>query len=205
MTVKVKEFNILTIGVGGQGVVLLSEILGKAATREGITVKGYEVLGMAVRGGPVISMIRLGSDALGPLIPLGTGNLMIAMESVEALRNLKYMAPSCQVLLNTQKVYSLPVLLGKEEYPGMDDITQRLEAHTGGVAILDALDLAQQAGSALSTNVVMLGAAFGTGLVPIGLDAIKQVIEDQFPAKLAPVNLKAFELGFKAYQQMTQQ
>jgi len=196
------EYNILIAGVGGQGIILLSELLGKAAVGEGLKVCGSEILGMAVRGGSVVSTIRIGSDVYGPLIPEGKGNLMIGMEAAEALRNITYMSESSIIILNTQRVLPITVLLGSTQYPSLEEIIERLEKYSHRVVTLDAIQLAQEAGSSLSANIVMLGTSFGTGQVPIKVESIKNMIEKHFPAKLAALNIKAFELGYKASQQI---
>jgi len=97
----VKEFNILITGVGGQGVILMSELLGKAAVTDKLRVRGSEILGMAVRGGSVTSAIRIGEDVHGPLIPTGKCQVLVGMEPSEALRNIAYLSKPSLVLLNT--------------------------------------------------------------------------------------------------------
>lgn len=198
---EVKEFNIFIAGVGGQGVILVSELLGKAAVSDGLRVRGSEILGMAVRGGSVVSTIRLGSDVYGPLIPEGKGDLMIGMEAAETLRNITHMSESSVIILNTQRVVPVMVLLGKSRYPNLEEIIEKLERHSDRVIKLDAIQLAQEAGSALSANIVMLGASFGTGQVPIKIETIKKTVEEHFSAKLASVNIKAFDLGYEFSQQ----
>ena len=191
-----KEFNILVAGVGGQGVILMSELLGQAAVDDGFPVRGSEVLGMAVRGGPVMSVIRLGSEVYGPLIPVGKADLLIGMEPSEALRNCIYLAPAAGVVVNTRTTLPFTVSLGQSSYPPLDDILRRLKSAAGRVFSLDAEEMAARAGSLLTANVVMLGAAFGTGMMPFKLDTIKAAIRGHFPAETAPLNLKAFDLGY---------
>ncbi len=112
-----KELNIIICGVGGQGVVLMSELLGNAAVRDGVAVKGSEVLGMAQRGGSVFSNIRLGGDTLAPLTPEGRCDILIAVEPSEALRNIQYLAKDGVVVLNSRQVYPYTVFLGQSGYP----------------------------------------------------------------------------------------
>jgi indolepyruvate ferredoxin oxidoreductase, beta subunit len=191
-----KEFNILIAGVGGQGVILMSELLGQAAVTDGLQVRGSEVLGMAVRGGPVMSAIRIGSEVYGPLIPAGKADLMVGMEPSEALRNSVSLSPEASIIVNTQVTIPFTVSIGQSSYPPLDDILRRLGDSAKRVVSFDADEIAVRAGSQLAANVVMLGAAFGTGTVPIHLDTIKAAISDHFPEKLVPLNLKAFDLGF---------
>jgi len=196
-----KEFNVLITGVGGQGVILMSELLGKAAVRDDLKVRGSEVLGMAVRGGSVSSTIRIGSEVYGPLIPTGKCHLLIGMEPAEALRHIACLSPSSLVVLNLRKIVPFTVLLGKSKYPSLDEIMEKLSTVSSQVIRLDAAQLAEEAGSPITANMVMLGAAFGTGQIPIKLETLKAVLQAHFPTKLAPVNIKAFDLGYHACQQ----
>lgn len=197
----VKEINILIVGVGGQGVILMSELLGNAAVGDGLNVRGSEVLGMAVRGGSVASTVRIGSEVYGPLIPMGKGDILIGVEPVEALRNITYLSKSSLVILNTRKVVPFTVPLGESEYPSLEKIIERLKGVANKVIILNATQIAEEAGSPVSANIVMLGALFGTGQLPIKIETIKETIQTRFSAKLAPVNLKAFDLGYQKCQQ----
>jgi len=197
----VKEFNILITGVGGQGVILMSELLGKSAVKDGLRVRGSEILGMAVRGGSVTSIIRIGDEVYGPLIPMGKCDTLVGMEPSEALRNVTYLSKSSLVILNTAATIPFTVSLGKSKYPGLDEILGKLSQASGRVVKLDAVQLAQQAGSLLTTNIVMLGALFGSEQLPINIETIKESIQARFPAKAAPVNIKAFDLGYEACRQ----
>jgi indolepyruvate ferredoxin oxidoreductase beta subunit len=109
-----KEINVIICGVGGQGIVLMSEILGNAAVKDGLNVRGSEVLGMAQRGGPVFSNIRMGSEAYAPLTPDGKCNILVAVEPSESLRNVSYLSKSSVVILNVRKIVPPSVFMGKE-------------------------------------------------------------------------------------------
>jgi indolepyruvate ferredoxin oxidoreductase beta subunit len=196
----VKEFNILINGVGGQGVILMSELLGRAAVADNLRVRGSEILGMAVRGGSVTSSIRLGEDVYGPLIPTGKCQVMVSMEPSEALRNISYLSESSLVLLNTAVTIPFTVSIGESSYPSLEAILEKLAKASEHIVQLDASQLAQEAGNLLTTNIVMLGALFSAGL-PIKIATIKDTIQSHFPAKVAPVNLKAFDLGYEACRQ----
>ncbi len=193
----VKELNILIVGVGGQGVILMSELLGKVAVAEGLNVRGSEVLGMAVRGGSVTSTIRIGSDVHGPLIPMGKGDILIGMEPAEALRSVVYLSKSGLVILNTRKVVPFTATLGEREYPSLDIIIEKLKLIARKVVALNAAQIAEEVGSPLAANIVMLGALFATDQIPIKLETIREALKSRFPPKLAPVNLKAFDLGYQ--------
>jgi indolepyruvate ferredoxin oxidoreductase beta subunit len=196
-----KELEVIICGVGGQGVVLMSELLGNAAVSDGIEVKGSEVLGMAQRGGSVFSNIRLGSGAYAPLTPEGKCDILIAVEPSEALRNINYLSKSSLVVVNSRKVMPFTVFLGQSSYPDLEEILGKLSKVSDRVVTLDATQLAEEAGSLQSVNVVMLGTLFGTGLMPVKTETAKTVIQARFPAKVAGVNLKAFELGYQKVQQ----
>ena len=197
----VKEFNVLITGVGGQGVILMSELLGKSAVKDGLRVRGSEILGMAVRGGSVTSIIRIGDEVYGPLVPMGKCDTLIGMEPSEALRNITYLSNSSLVIVNIAVTVPFTVSLGKSKYPSLEEILEKLENASGRVIKLDAAQIAQQAGSLLTTNIVMLGALFGTEQLPISTETIKESIQARFPAQVAPVNIKAFELGYQACRQ----
>ena len=197
----VKEFNILITGVGGQGVILISELLGRAAVTDKLRVRGSEILGMAVRGGSVTSAIRIGEEVYGPLIPTGKCNALVGMEPSEALRNIACLSKSSLVLVNTAVTIPFTVSVGESKYPSPEEILRQLGKASSKIVQLDAAKTAQDAGSRLATNIVMLGALFGTGQLPIKIDTIKETMRERFPAKLAPVNIKAFDLGYEACRQ----
>jgi indolepyruvate ferredoxin oxidoreductase beta subunit len=195
MTIK-KEINIIICGVGGQGVVLVSELLGNAAVRGKVAVKGSEVLGMAQRGGSVFSNLRLGGEVIAPMTPEGKCDVLIAVEPSEALRNIQYLAKNSVVVLNTTTVLPYTVYLGKSGYPKPDEIIKQLKEVTDRIITLDATSLAKEAGSLQAANVVMLGALFGTGLMPVPDECAKEAILGRFKAKVGEINIKAFDLGY---------
>lgn len=195
-----KEFNVVIAGVGGQGVILMSELLGNAAVAEGINVRGSEVLGMAVRGGSVSSTIRLGDNALAPLAPAGQADVLVGMEPSETLRNIGNISASSLIIMNTEKVVPFTVSSLGIPYPELDVILEKLNKATKNIIQLNATGIAQEAGSSQSANVVMLGALFGQRQLPISIDTVKQQIRNRFSEKLAAVNIKAFDLGYEACQ-----
>lgn len=198
MAMAVKELNIIMAGVGGQGVVLISELIGTAAVRAGLKVRGSEVLGMAQRGGSVFSNIRLGSDVEAPMTADGKCDILVALEPSEGLRNIQYLNKTSSVVLNIRKVIPATVSLGKSTYPEIDEIKKRLLAVTPDVITVDAVELAEKAGNRQATNVVMLGTLFASGKMPISLELIKEVIKERVPAKSVEANMKAFDMGYQA-------
>ena len=202
MIMKVKELNVVICGVGGQGVVLMSELLGHAAVHDGLRIRGSEVLGMAQRGGPVFSNIRFGSEVYAPLTPEGKCDILVALEPSEALRNINFVSKSSLIILNTRKVVPYTVYIGDSNYPTLEEILGKLNKAAKKIIALDATQVAKEAGNVQSTNVVMLGALFGTEKMPISMETIKVIIEERFPAKFVAVNIKAFDLGYRLSQKM---
>ncbi|MFC1910386.1 indolepyruvate oxidoreductase subunit beta [Chloroflexota bacterium] len=193
----IKELNIIICGVGGQGIVSVSELLGNAAIRDGQPVKGSEVLGMAQRGGSVLSNIRIGEDAFAPLIPETKSDLLLAVEPSEVLHYLGYVNKDSLIILNTHKVVPYTVALGHSIYPEIATIIQGIKAKRIKIIELDADRLAKEAGDQRTTSVVMLGALLGSGRVPISVETVKAVISEHFPNKVAKINCHAFDLGYK--------
>jgi indolepyruvate ferredoxin oxidoreductase beta subunit len=196
-----KALEVIICGVGGQGVVLMSELLGTAAVKGGIGVKGSEVLGMAQRGGSVFSNLRLGDGIYAPLTTEGTCDILLAVEPSEAIRNIQYLSRSSIVILNTTKVLPFTVFLGQSGYPEIEAILEKLNSVSEKVIALDASKIAREAGNIQTTNVVMMGALFGTGLLPIPVDIAKEVVCNRVPAKAIDANLKAFDMGYQEVQQ----
>ncbi len=202
MITKVKELNVVICGVGGQGVVLMSELLGHAAVHDGLRIRGSEVLGMAQRGGAVFSNIRIGSEVHAPLTPDGKCDILVALEPSEALRNINFVSKSSLIILNTRKVVPYTVYIGESKYPTLEEILERMNKAAKNIIALDAAQIAVEAGNLQATNVVMLGALFGTGQMPISIETVKTIIQERFPAKFATINIKAFDLGYKVSQKM---
>ena len=181
--------DILIVGVGGQGTLLASRVLGKYALDKGFDVKLSEVHGMAQRGGSVMTYVRIGEKIASPIIDEGRADLILAFEKLEALRYAHYLKEGGEILYSTQEIMPMPVVTGAAEYP------QGIESLLHGTGV-DALTLALQAGNAKATNSVMLGAL----CKKMGLD--RQVFEGallaSIPQKTIEMNKKAFELGYAA-------
>jgi indolepyruvate ferredoxin oxidoreductase beta subunit len=192
------ETNVLIAGVGGQGAVLMSDILGNAAVIDGLPIKGTEVIGGSQRGGCVNSMLRMGGDVQSPAVPEGRGDLMIGLEPAESLRNLIYMAKTGVIVLNARIIMPQYAVLGLGKYPELDDIIGKLKENSANLVVLNAAKLAEEAGSGRAANIVMLGAAFGTGLLPIRQETVKSVIDRSFGKKAGAINIRAFDLGYQA-------
>jgi len=180
--------DILIVGVGGQGIILTSDIISKAALKDGFNVKKAETHGMAQRGGSVITHVRISnSDIYSPLIPKGKVDVLIGFEPMEALRYMGY--------INRKNKNSIMIVnrnpIEIENYPDINEIISEIKRHRNSI-ILNALELANKAGNVLTQNIVMLGAA--SRYLPIDRDTLKETIKGNVKRAINE-NLKAFELG----------
>lgn len=190
--------NIILTGVGGNGVVLTTKIIAEAAMKEGMKVRVGEVHGLAMRGGTVVSHLRLGSDAKGVLVPQRKGDFLLAFEPLEALRQMKHLKSEAKVLLNNEPFVGVDAHLGLSNYPEVCDIISTIQDAQDLVDV-PATKLALEAGSAQMTNVVMLGALSASEELPIRREILIEAIKDRVPPHTVEKNLKAFELGEKAF------
>jgi indolepyruvate ferredoxin oxidoreductase beta subunit len=200
--------NIIIAGVGGQGSILAARIIADAALSEnhqcqtdGTSNPGVrvgETFGAAMRGGAVSSHIRIG-DVVSPLVPEQQCDLIIGLEPLEALRlAVDYLAPGGWVVMNTDKNIPTDVKTGMTTYPEIDQIVNAIESLGGKVLVVDATELSKQAGTIKTMNVVMLGVAFSTGILPLTKESLVDAISARVPSKTLKTNLKAFELGLEA-------
>lgn len=189
----VNTTNIRLVGVGGQGILVASEILCDALLASGLDVKKTEVHGMAQRGGTVNSDVRFGTKVYSPVIPQGEVDILLAFEQMEALRYLASLKPGGMVIVNKQRILPASVALGKVEYPR--DIEKSLIANAGCMISIDALEFARQAGSVRAVNTCLLGAL--STFLAIERSIWEAVITEKFRNKNLEANIKAFELGRK--------
>ena len=187
--------NILIVGVGGQGTLLASVLLGNLALAKDYDVKLSEVHGMAQRGGSVVTHVKISEEGVNsPLIEEGDADVIIAFEELEAYRWLPYLKKGGTMYVNTQQWLSMPVVMGQAKYP--ENIGETLAANAGKVKAFDALKIAEECGSVKAVNVVLLGAASND--LPFDEDAWIKVIEENVKPKFVDLNKKAFELGRNA-------
>lgn len=186
-----KPVDILIVGVGGQGVLLASEILAGAAALSGFEVKKSEVHGMAQRGGSVVSHLRFGRSVHSPLISKGQADYLISFEKLETLRYLDYLHRGSWALVNDQEIYPLPVSIGKADYPR--DVGGTLREAGFQCKVIDGLTLAGKAGNAKAVNAVILGVL--SKFLAFDPEVWKRALEEQLPERLREVNLRAFALG----------
>jgi indolepyruvate ferredoxin oxidoreductase beta subunit len=186
------SYDIMIVGIGGQGTILASNILGEACLIEGRNVKGAESHGMAQRGGSVESHIRI-DGMFGPLIPPGGADLLISFDLLEALRYSHYLKNGGNMVVNRHLVLPTIVFTQNLPAPTSDEIIEELKKHT--LCLFDADKMAEDAGSPLSQNVVMLGAASPS--IPLKPESLLDAVKRLVPKKTIDINLKAFELGRK--------
>jgi indolepyruvate ferredoxin oxidoreductase beta subunit len=184
--------DLVVVGVGGQGVILIATIIGKAALKAGYPVRGAETHGMAQRGGSVISHIRLGCE-FGPLVPVGGADILLALEPAEALRYAHYLSGDGIALVNLNPVLPITVTTGLAKYPPLEEILAPLQRSCRLVKTLDATKLAAKAGNPQAMNVVMLGAL--ARYIPVREELLIESLCEMVPAKFLEVNRRAFEFG----------
>lgn len=188
--------NILFSGVGGQGILLASEIMAYALLVAGYDVKKSEVHGMAQRGGSVTAQLRYGDKVYSPLIEPGRADIQMAFEMMEAVRYLPYLHKDSTVIVNTQKILPPSVATGKATYP--EAVLDHITALGIKVVMVDAFDLAREVGEVRTANVVMVGAI--SAFLPMASSVYEEIIAARVPKKFKDVNLKAFAAGRKVSQ-----
>ena len=188
--------DVLVCGVGGQGVLLLAEILGTAALKSGLDARVSEIHGMAQRGGSVICHVRVGPRPVhAPTIMDGSADTLLALEPAEALRALRFLGRETWALVSTRTIRPTLVSLGMASYPGLKEVEKALREACARVIFIDALRLAEEAGSPLAQNIVMAGVLHATGRFPADRGAMLEAIKELVPKRYVAINLKAFELG----------
>lgn len=192
--------NIIICGVGGNGVILTTRILAEAAMKEGLNVRIGASHGLAIRGGTVVSYLRIGSDAKGVIMPQRSGDILLAFEPLEALRQMKLLKDNAKVLLNNEPYIGVDAHLGLSDYPDIDEIISRL-SKTQELVEIEASKLAIKAGSQVMTNVVMLGSLASSKELPIKRDTLLNAVLDMVPPQTVESNKRAFEYGEQAFQE----
>lgn len=189
--------RVVFIGVGGQGNLLTSRLLGEAALSLNIPAVVSEIHGMAQRGGIVESAVLLG-DITSPIVSNAEADVLIGFEPVETLRALSKCNKDTLVITNTHPLPPFTVSVGQGVYPPVDEIMGLIRAKAGKVIALDGNAMAEEAGNPLSLNMVMLGALIGSGSIPVGAEDMKKTISTTTKKAFLESNLKAFDLGLKS-------
>ena len=186
-----KTKSVMIVGVGGQGSLLASRILGHVFLEQGFDVKVSEVHGMSQRGGSVVTYIKYGDQVFSPIIEQGEADFLLSFEQLEAARWLPYLKKGGTMILSTQKIDPMPVIIGAAQYPEI--IVSKLRQTGANLVAVDALNLAQQAGSPKATNTVLIGIL--STMMPFAKENWEAAIRELVPQKFLDLNLKAFELG----------
>lgn len=186
-----KITNISLVGVGGQGILLTSDILARTAALAGMDVKKSEIHGMAQRGGSVISQVRFGTKVYSPIITDGTSHVLVSFERLEALRWRHLLAPDGQVLINN--INMVPVTVSSGQQPAITNLDQRLAREYPNAIFVDAIAIAKELGNTRVMNLVVAGAL--SRLTPFTPTQWQDAMRERIPAKLLDLNLQAFELG----------
>ena len=183
--------NVMIVGVGGQGSLLASKLLGRMLLEEGYDVKVSEVHGMSQRGGSVVTYVRCGEKVYSPIIDKGEADFIVSFEELEAARWLEYLKPGGTIVTNTQQTDPMPVITGAAAYP--EDLIAKMRTAGAEVDALDALSKAEQAGSAKAVNLVLMGRLSRYFDFPD--EDWQEAIRAMVPERFLEMNRKAFELG----------
>ena len=183
--------NIMIVGVGGQGSLLASKILGKAAMDSGLDVKVSEVHGMSQRGGSVVTYVRFGEEVYSPVIGKGDADVILSFELLEAARWLPNLKNGGTIVTSTQQINPMPVITGAAEYP--DEIVSDIKMLGVDIRAFDAQAIAEEAGSAKASNVALIGLA--ADILGFDHNVLRDAVAACVPAKALEINLKAFDLA----------
>jgi len=193
-----KTGSVVFCGVGGQGIILASDITSFALIKAGFDVKKSEVHGMAQRGGSVVAHLRYGKRVHSPFIEPGTADIEVAFEMLESLRYIRYLHKESNVVLNTQKILPSSVATGVDTYP--EDTVDQLRSRGLSIFPIDAFDIAKSVGETRAVNMVLVGAL--SVFLPVGADVFLDVINEKVPERFRTVNREAFVKGTKIIRRM---
>lgn len=186
--------SIMIVGVGGQGTLLASRLLGAALLSENYDVKVSEVHGMSQRGGSVVTYVKYGEEVFSPIVREGQADFILAFEQLEAARWLPFLKKGGTMIANSQKIDPMPVVIGNAQYP--DGVLDAIRATGADLVEADALTLAVEAGSPKAVNVVLIGVMAARMDLPY--EVWEKAIRKTVPEKFLEMNLKAFKLGFES-------
>jgi indolepyruvate ferredoxin oxidoreductase beta subunit len=196
-----KDFNMVLVGVGGQGILLAAEILGTAAVNDGLNVRVSEIHGMAQRGGSVVSTLRIGEKVCAPTVLDGRADILLGFEQLETLRNLKYASEKTTVIMGNERIPPTEWAARNTEYPDTDDIIRMIHQFTKLIIRVEATKLAEKTGNRIVQNTVLVGVAAGTGRLPIKKQSITKALRGLVPQKHLQLNVKAFEAGYHSVKE----
>lgn len=194
---EIKSYNLLNVGVGGQGVIRAAQILSYAALLENYKVRTAETHGMAQRGGSVASFLRFGTEVEGPLVPRGKTDVILAFEASEAARIFNYAGPQTVFLINKNIIIPPVIHQMNMNYPDIKQISEFLKSISQNIYFINADEIAMSLGNPRTMNVVMLGILSGSQTIPLKRQSLVQAILSYLPTKVHDVNKKAFEMGIE--------
>ncbi len=194
---EIKSYNLLNVGVGGQGVIRAAQILSYAALLEKYKVRTAETHGMAQRGGSVASYLRFGTEVEGPLVPRGKTDTILAFEASEAARIFIYAGPQTVFLINKNIIVPPVIHQMNMDYPDIKQISEFLKSVSQNIYFINADEMALSLGNPRTMNVVMIGVLLGSQAIPLKKESLIQAILSYLPTKVHDVNKKAFEVGIE--------
>ena len=192
------KYTVQIVGVGGQGVLMASNVLGNAAMNAGYRLMMSEVHGMAQRGGSVLSTVRFGDEVYSPLEAVGGADLIMGFEPAETVRSLNLGNEDTVILMNVDPVLPSMVAAGFEEYPPVESLVDAVKSVSKYVVTIDATEIAIAAGKAVAANAVMIGAMAAMDGFPLSEEQLREALIAQVPEKFRDLNIDAFERGYKA-------
>jgi indolepyruvate ferredoxin oxidoreductase beta subunit len=200
MTIRADPLNLVISGVGGQGNLLISRLIGRTLLRKGYLVAVGETLGVAQRGGAVMSNMRISKKMLfGPLIPEGKSHIILSLEPLETLRMLvRYGNPKVISITNFNPLFPVSVLSRKERYPDFGALREAITQLSKSAWFVDATDMGLKLGTPIVANVIMLGALVGLNLLPVTEAEIEEEIKSSFTSDRVELNIKALKMGIDA-------
>ena len=195
-------YNVIITGVGGQGNVMASRVVGNMLSRKGLNITIGETFGASQRGGSVMSHLRISAQShWSPQIPKGQCHLVISLEPTEAIRVLmNYGNPGIRVLCNTRPVHAIGVISGEHKYPSLEEVKAWVEELSEACWFLEATDKALELGNPILGNIMMIGAAAGVGALPLDRQDFEAVISQTLPGDKLELNVKAYDLGVSMIQ-----
>ncbi|MDX2511623.1 MAG: indolepyruvate oxidoreductase subunit beta [Desulfobacterales bacterium] len=202
MTLQNDPLNLIICGIGGQGNILVSRMIGKILNTKGFHVNIGETFGAAQRGGTVFSCMRVSKNKnYGPLIPEGRAHMVLSLEPLEALRILgMYGNPEIATIVNTQSVLPVGVLAGEFDYPDSDSLQRAIQKFSGKYWAINATKIAMELNAPIVTNIIMLGVLAQSGVIPVDEDDIRKEIKISLPSSVVDLNLRALSMGVNAVE-----
>ncbi|MGW8303697.1 MAG: indolepyruvate oxidoreductase subunit beta [Desulfobacterales bacterium] len=190
-------YNVIITGVGGQGNVMASRVVGNMLSRKNLNITIGETFGASQRGGSVMSHLRISAESYwSPQIPKGNCHLVISLEPTEAIRVLmNYGNPNVRVLCNTRPVHAIGVISGEQRYPSMDEVRSWIEELSEECWFLEATEKALELGNPILGNIMMIGAAAGIGALPLDREGFETAISETLSGDKLALNLRAYDLG----------